>query len=55
VRTTYLRGKSLARLGRKDEARAALVHVADIARRLPEFGRKGPLRWRALARLARLC
>lgn len=54
VRTSFLRGKSLARLGRKEEARAAFLQVSEIARRLPEFSRRGTLRWRAQAWLARL-
>ncbi len=54
VRSAYLRGSVLSRLGQRDRARAAFDEVGDIARRLPEFSRRGTLKWRALAGLARL-
>lgn len=54
VRSAYLRGTALARLRRREEAREAFSQVGAIARRAPKFSRRGTLRWRALAWLARL-
>ncbi|HTF90364.1 MAG TPA: tetratricopeptide repeat protein [Planctomycetota bacterium] len=54
VRSAYLRGSLLARLGQRDKARAAYQEVSDLTRRLPHFSRRGTMRWRALAWLARM-
>jgi tetratricopeptide (TPR) repeat protein len=53
LRSTYLRGTALAKLGRRKEAGLAFAHVGALAARLPRFGRRGTLRWRALACLRR--
>jgi tetratricopeptide (TPR) repeat protein len=53
VRSAYLRGSVLARMGEREKARAAFDEVGQLASRLPQFSRRGTLRWRALAWLAR--
>ena len=54
VRSAYLRGSALAKLGRREAAREAFAQVGRIAQRSPRFSRRGTLRWRALAWLQRL-
>jgi tetratricopeptide (TPR) repeat protein len=53
VRSAYLRGAALRRLGRAEEARAAFRAVGLLAHRLPAFSRRGTLRWRVRAALLR--
>lgn len=48
----YRRGRSLARLGRKDEARAAYQEVAALASRATKYQRNEALGWAAKAKMA---